>query len=200
MALSFFSSGRTWTKAMREASSRQTWTNSQPAPRLLGGTLAGDAVADLLEAADLLDVDVDQLAGAGALVAADRHGRRQVLEPAEPAPAQHAADRGRRDADLPGDLVAGPALATPRDDLRDDVVGRRPTQPMGPRGAIEEPPRALGLEALAPLVHGLHLDPEVRGHGLARLAQDQHAADEFGSTMRRQSGILVDVHSVSLGR
>jgi len=32
-ALSFFSSGRIWLKARREASSMQTWTNSQPAPR-----------------------------------------------------------------------------------------------------------------------------------------------------------------------
>ena len=31
----------------------------------LAGALAGDAVADLLEAAELLDVEVDQLAGAG---------------------------------------------------------------------------------------------------------------------------------------
>jgi hypothetical protein len=111
----------------------------------LGDTLAGDAVPDLLEAAELLDVDGDQLAGAGALVAADRQGRRQVLEPAEPAPAQHAADRGRRDADLPGDLVAGPALATQRDALRADVVRRRLTPPMAPRGAIEEPGSAFEL-------------------------------------------------------
>src|SRR5947207_3023912 len=32
-ALSFFSSGRIWLKATREASSIQTWTNSQPTPR-----------------------------------------------------------------------------------------------------------------------------------------------------------------------
>ena len=36
-ALSFFSSGRISAKAMREASSMQTWTNSQPAPRTCSG-------------------------------------------------------------------------------------------------------------------------------------------------------------------
>ena len=87
-------------------------------------------------------------------------------------------------------------LAAPGGDLLDDGLGRRLTQPMGPRGAIEEARSALGLEARAPFVHGLDIDPEVHGHGPGRLAHDQHAADEFGSTMRRQSGILVDVHSV----
>ena len=41
--------------------------------------VAGDAVADPLEAAELLDVDVDQLAGMLALVAADRLGRLEGL-------------------------------------------------------------------------------------------------------------------------
>ena len=139
---------------------------------------------------------MDQLARAGALVTADRHGRREVLQPAQPEPSQDTADGGRRDPDLLGDLVTGPALAAPGGDLLDDGLGRRLTQPMGPRGAIEEARSALGLEARAPFVHGLDIDPEVHGHGPGRLAHDQHAADEFGSTMRRQSGILVDVHSV----
>jgi hypothetical protein len=36
------------------------------------GARAGDAMADLLEAAELLDVEVEQLAGVVALVASDR--------------------------------------------------------------------------------------------------------------------------------
>ena len=78
--------GQDLEKAMREASSMQTWTNSQPAPRdcvALAAAVAGDAVADPVEAAELLDVDVDQLAGVLALVAADRLGRLEVLEPAQ---------------------------------------------------------------------------------------------------------------------
>ena len=45
----------------------------------LAGAVAGDAVADALEAAELLDVDVDQLAGMLALVAAHRLGRLEGL-------------------------------------------------------------------------------------------------------------------------
>ena len=64
----------------------QTWTNSQPTPRpLLAGSLtgpiAGDAVADPLEAPEFLDVDVDDLAWMLALVAPHRLGRLQVAEP-----------------------------------------------------------------------------------------------------------------------
>ena len=71
----------------------QTWTNSQPTPRLLLWPLriAGDAVADALEFAELFDVDVDQFAGIFALIAAHRFGRLQSREPVE---AQAAAGCG----------------------------------------------------------------------------------------------------------
>ena len=129
---------------------------------VLAGARTGGAVADLLEPSELFDVEVEQLAGVGALVAPDRRGRRQVLGPAQPAPSQAAADRGRRDADLPGDLVTGPALPAQRGDLLDGGLGRRLPQPMGPRGAIEEARSALGLEARAPFAHGLDIDAQGR--------------------------------------
>ena len=112
-------------KAMREASSMQTWTNSQPTPRrvALTSAVAGDAVADALEAAELLDVDVDQLAGMLALVAAHRLGRLQRREPVETQPPQDAADGRRRHADLGGDLLAGVAL--PAQSLDGGARGRR---------------------------------------------------------------------------
>ena len=87
-ALSFLSSGRIWLKAMREASSMQTWTYSQPMRPLRPScsalaAIAGDAMADLIEAAELLDVDVDELAGMLALVAAHGLGRLEVPDAAE---------------------------------------------------------------------------------------------------------------------
>src|SRR5581483_11841275 len=60
----------------------------------LAGSIAGDAVTDLVEATELLDVDVDQLAGPLALVAHDRLRRLQVPDPAQPDPPQDAAHRG----------------------------------------------------------------------------------------------------------
>ena len=66
-ALSFRSSGRISVEARRAASSTQTCRNSQPMPLLLAAPVAGDAVADAADPAELLDVEVDQLAGPVAL-------------------------------------------------------------------------------------------------------------------------------------
>ena len=41
----------------------------------LAGSIAGDAMADAVDAAELLDVDMDELAGCGALIADHRRAR-----------------------------------------------------------------------------------------------------------------------------
>jgi hypothetical protein len=51
------------------------------AARLALLAIAGDAVANTVEPAELLDVDVDHLAGMGTFVALDRIGWLEVLEP-----------------------------------------------------------------------------------------------------------------------
>ena len=78
----------------------QTCTNSQPVPRDLRLAIAGDAVADLLEAAELLDVDMDEPAGLVILVTLDRGGRFEITHPGQPGPPQHPADGGRRHPQL----------------------------------------------------------------------------------------------------
>lgn len=83
----------------------------------------GDAMADPLEPAELLDVDVDHLARMGTLVAPDRLGRRDVLQPRQAGALEHPADGGRRDADLMGDVPAGEALPTQRHDAFGDQRG-----------------------------------------------------------------------------
>ena len=120
-------------KAMREASSMQTWTNSQPAPspRAVGCSaraVAGNAVADLVEAAELLDVDVDELAGVLALVAPHRLGGLEVPEAAQAGAFEDAADRSGRDPGGLGDVLAPEALAAQRDHLVDDGRARRLSQ------------------------------------------------------------------------
>jgi hypothetical protein len=70
-----------------------------------------------LEAAELLDVQMDQLAGLVPLVA--DHRRVQVPGPAQTRGPQDPADRGRRDARITGDLLTGEALAAKGDDLID---------------------------------------------------------------------------------
>ena len=80
----------------------------------LAGAVAGDAVADPIELAELFDVDVDQLARPLALISARRLGRLQGAQLVEAQTLEDAADGGRRDAGFGGDRLAGQALAAQR--------------------------------------------------------------------------------------
>lgn len=84
----------------------QTRMNFHPMPRPLAqaGAIDGDAVADL---AELLDVDMDHLAGPLPLIATGRLGRLQSAQPRETKALEDAARRGSRDADLGDDRQAG---------------------------------------------------------------------------------------------
>src|SRR5215467_8016044 len=77
----------------------------------LASAVAGNAVADVIELAELFDVDVDQLAGMLAFVASDRLDRFKGTQPIETQPTEDAAHSGRRDRELGGDLLAAVALS-----------------------------------------------------------------------------------------
>src|ERR1043165_6916927 len=97
------------------------------------GAVAGDAVAELVEASELLDVDMDELAGMLALVAADRLSRLGRLHLPDSEPPQPAADGSRPRADGPADPLAGPALAAKRLNARDHRHWSRTAQPVRAR-------------------------------------------------------------------
>lgn len=61
----------------------------------LTGAVVGDPMCDMLEASELRDVDVDQLARSLALVTPHRLGRLERRNAVQSEPAQHAADRRR---------------------------------------------------------------------------------------------------------
>jgi hypothetical protein len=67
----FFSSFITRLKAMREASSMQTWTNAEVTVDHTGSP-PGDTMPHRTDFAELFDVDMDELAGPITLIAADR--------------------------------------------------------------------------------------------------------------------------------
>src|SRR5207302_10899939 len=79
---------------------------ADPAAVALTLAIAGDAVADLLETTELFDIDVDDLAGVLALVAAYRLGRLQGRELVNAKPLQDTADGRRRHADITRNLLA----------------------------------------------------------------------------------------------
>src|SRR5690348_2553225 len=87
-----------------------------PSPAAAGAAIAVDAVADALDAAEFLDVDMDELAGFVALIADDLRLGHQGRQPAEPVAAQHAPDRRDRMAQPLGDKRAGEMLAAQRHD------------------------------------------------------------------------------------
>ena len=64
---------------------------SDPAGVALAVPVAGDAVTDAIELAELLDVDVEDLARGGALITADRLGRLERGQAVEAQPFQDAA-------------------------------------------------------------------------------------------------------------
>lgn len=77
----------------------------------LAGAIAGDPVADPLEAPEFLDVDVDNLAGVLALVAFDRLGWLEIAQAVETGAFEHAAHCRRADARNLGDMLSGEAMA-----------------------------------------------------------------------------------------
>lgn len=66
--------------------------------------IAGDPVSNPVEAAELLDVDVQQLARLLALVALHRLGGTQIAQPGQTRSPQDAADRRLGHAQARGDL------------------------------------------------------------------------------------------------
>jgi len=154
---------------------------------------AGDAMADAVDTAELLGVEVQELARSLALIADDRRPRLERGPPAEAVAAQDAADRRDRPAEPAGDRRGRQPLAAPLDDLG---LGRR-VEPeraaVRPRRATDEPGGALDGETIAPLAHRPRIDAVRRGHRPHAPTRRQ-PGDHQPSTMPRRSGILVNVH------
>jgi len=74
--------------------------------------IIGDPVTHSLKASQLFGIDVDHVAGSGPLVAAQRLGWLQVLEPAKPYGLEHSANGGELFRKQPGDASEGAELMT----------------------------------------------------------------------------------------
>jgi hypothetical protein len=152
-------------------------------------------MADTVDPAELLDVEVDHLARTFPLVAAHWLCRLQSREPVEPEPAQDAADSGRRHADLRRDLLAGAALTSQHSDLIDNGLRRRPIQAMRPGTAITQSRLAFAAIPVNPFANSPRADACGFTDGLRRLPARDLPCNSL-STPRRQTGILVYVHPV----
>jgi hypothetical protein len=93
------------------------------------GLVGGDAMTGSEEAAELLDVEMQQIAGGGMFVAAQGPSRFEIADTVQASAAQNAADGSGREADSLGDVSAGPTLAAQRNDALDQ-------RPRGPTRAV----------------------------------------------------------------
>jgi hypothetical protein len=162
----------------------------------LAPAVAGDPMPRPLDAdpAQFLDVDVDQLAGSGALVAADRLRRLEAREPAETYPLQHRRDgRGRHPQGL-GDLRPGQSDPPQRGDRLDPLGRGGVGDPPGRRAPVEQPGLALGAVAADPLAGG----PLAHSGGLGRLRERPALLDDTSAdhepALRAELGISVKLH------
>src|SRR6516162_9361046 len=117
------------------------------------GLSAGDAMSHGADAAELLDVDVDELTRVFALIAPDRFSRLQGTQLIQADPTQNTTDSSWRDAGLGSDLLARPALAAQPFDLFDNSLQCRPAQPMRSRRTVLQSCQSFAAITLNPLAN-----------------------------------------------
>lgn len=156
--------------------------------------VASDAVADPLEAGELLDVEMQELARPLALIAAHRRGLVQALEASEPAPLQPGGDSGACQLQLRRDLFGGEPIIPPQalhhvDPGIERAVGDR----LRPRGAVLKPRRPGLTEAGQPLARRPLAHAKAGRHVSDRPPLLDDAPHHLRSTKRCHPGILMRV-------
>ena len=159
------------------------------------GAITGGADARACEAAQLLDVEMEEVAGGVAFVAED--GRFWWLERSqaiESVTAQDARERSFGDREDHEDLRVRPALAAQGEDLSFQSRAGLAGLAMRDRGAIRESWREAGfLGATAPAAHGLFTDAISEGGGAAGELVSGEMENHLGSHQRGEFGISVHV-------
>jgi hypothetical protein len=147
--------------------------------------VAGHPVAGPQDAAELLDVDVDQLARPLALVAVGRLERFQPAELAEPDARQDPLHRRERHAQAFRDLLAGHPHTAQRRDRRNAILRSGVGLPPGRGGSVEQP----GLALLAKAAHPLQCGPLAHLGGSAASLSDQPSSTTRLASLSRCFGV-----------
>src|ERR1700687_774365 len=154
---------------------------------------AGDARADAVEAAELLGVEVEQVAGRGVLITLDQKRWVQRAQPGQSGPLEQAAHGGDAELELCGDVLHQEALAAQRDRPLDHCRRSRTTQPLRTRTTVNQSGRTFAGKPLGPLTHGLVTYSYARRDRLWQFSSIP-PPHQPGSTMRRSARILMNVH------
>ena len=157
--------------------------------------VAGGADSGTEEAAELLDIEMEELAGVVAFVTpGGRFGRFQGREAVEVMAAQDAREGGLGDRQNHQDLGIGTALATQSEDLGFELGAELARLGKRSRGVIVQALREAGLlGASEPAPHRLLADAVSEGGGAQRETELRVLESHLGSGERSQRGISVHV-------
>jgi hypothetical protein len=155
-------------------------------------SLAGAA----LDTPELLDVNVQQLAGAGAFVALGRL-EPESAELAQPDPRQDPRHRRLGHPEDLGDRRAGKAQPPQRRDRRDPRLRRAVVNMVGGRRAIQKPRLAFLAEAPNPFTGRPLADVGGRGRLGQRPPLIDHTPAEQAPLVQSERGVTVQLHPVS---
>ena len=162
---------------------------------LLPTAAAIAAPNDLLEAGHAFDVEMEEIAGEGMLIAHHRRQRMQIAPAAETSAAQNAADGGRTESGALCNLI-GRTMLTAELNHQPDLARRSGSgTAMRTRGTIAQSGSPFALITANPLRYGFGSHAKA-GCGTAEGQAANDGFDQRLSTAKRESGILVDVHSV----
>jgi hypothetical protein len=157
-------------------------------------------MADTVEAGQLLDVEMDELAGTFALVSDNRRLRIEGLQPAKPGGRKVAGDGCPRQGQMRRDLRRRQSVSAQAQDHRHPRCRELVRHDARPAGAILETGQTLGTVARQPFADGPHAHREGSGDGPRRPALDLDPTHHHRSTKRRRSRILVNTHPGHLPR
>ena len=163
----------------------------------LGTTATASIAADgnLLVAGHSLDVEMQQIAGEGMFVTHNRRSRMQIPPTIQMSPTQNTTDRGGTESGAVGDLIRRTMLLSEADDQRRQLRGSRARTTLWAGRSVQQTEPPLALETVPPFGYGFRSNSK-DGGGVFATYTASYDFDQRLSTTQRESGILVDVHSV----
>jgi len=163
----------------------------------LASAVTMDAMAGFDDTGQTLDIEVDQVARTFVLVADDRWRRIERTQPVHTRTMKDAAHGRAAELDLAGDPPAVPAQPAKSKNLFYESGGGLAMAEARPRAAVSKRFGSTLLVAADPFGRRLRADIEAGCSQLQRQALVQDSSSELPSTVKRQSGILMAVHSIS---
>src|SRR5207253_838980 len=164
---------------------------------IVAATDATNALAGAaLDAPELLDVDMDQLTWALALVAL-RGLKTEPPELAHPDAREDPRDRGERHAQRVGDLRACEAQSAQSRDRLHSLLFGAVRDRIRRRGAIQQPELALGAVAPHPLAGTADADFGGLGRPRHRPLLLDHPPAQHPAPIQTESSVSVKIHPVS---